>query len=161
MCKENVELLGESFPLFDYHLHWSPAISSSPPPSLVFCSCYLICFYKREYFMILCCAFYFLLFQIEQYKAEIKRLQESEAEIKALSVNYAALLKEKEVPDESQWKLYYGFHPFCLSCLMEVSVIGFVCLTSCMEWHLDSIYHNMFFDKLEPSHLTGSNFQIE
>ncbi|XP_030457283.1 golgin candidate 3-like [Syzygium oleosum] len=35
-------------------------------------------------------------FEIEQYKAEIKRLQESEAEIKALSVNYAALLKEKE-----------------------------------------------------------------
>lgn len=35
--------------------------------------------------------------QIEQYKAEIKKLQASEAEIKALSVNYAALLKEKEV----------------------------------------------------------------
>uniref|UniRef100_A0A5B7BAA0 Golgin candidate 4 n=1 Tax=Davidia involucrata TaxID=16924 RepID=A0A5B7BAA0_DAVIN len=34
--------------------------------------------------------------EIEQYKSEIKRLQESEAEIKALSVNYAALLKEKE-----------------------------------------------------------------
>ncbi|KAL5571504.1 hypothetical protein UlMin_021101 [Ulmus minor] len=34
--------------------------------------------------------------EIEQYKAEIKRLQESEAEIKALSKNYAALLKEKE-----------------------------------------------------------------
>ncbi|KAF7139616.1 hypothetical protein RHSIM_Rhsim07G0009400 [Rhododendron simsii] len=34
---------------------------------------------------------------IEQYKEEIKRLQESESEIKALSVNYAALLKEKEV----------------------------------------------------------------
>ncbi|KAL6982052.1 hypothetical protein U1Q18_023669 [Sarracenia purpurea var. burkii] len=34
--------------------------------------------------------------EIEQYKAEIKRLQESESEIKALSVNYAALLKEKE-----------------------------------------------------------------
>nr|KYP77198.1 hypothetical protein KK1_021474 [Cajanus cajan] len=34
--------------------------------------------------------------QIEQYKAEIKKLQASEAEIKALSVNYAALLKEKE-----------------------------------------------------------------
>lgn len=34
--------------------------------------------------------------EIEQYKAEIKKLQESEAEIKALSVNYAALLKEKE-----------------------------------------------------------------
>ncbi|XP_047148670.1 golgin candidate 3-like, partial [Vigna umbellata] len=33
---------------------------------------------------------------IEQYKAEIKKLQASEAEIKALSVNYAALLKEKE-----------------------------------------------------------------
>lgn len=36
------------------------------------------------------------LLQIEQYKEEIKRLQESESEIKALSVNYAALLKEKE-----------------------------------------------------------------
>lgn len=35
-------------------------------------------------------------FEIEQYKAQIKRLQESEAEIKALSVNYAAILKEKE-----------------------------------------------------------------
>ncbi|KAF5464372.1 hypothetical protein F2P56_014451 [Juglans regia] len=35
-------------------------------------------------------------FEIERYKSEIKRLQESEAEIKALSVNYAALLKEKE-----------------------------------------------------------------
>ncbi|KAM5587974.1 hypothetical protein ABKV19_006426 [Rosa sericea] len=34
--------------------------------------------------------------KIEQYRAEIKRLQESEAEIKALSKNYAALLKEKE-----------------------------------------------------------------
>ncbi|KAG8651007.1 golgin candidate 4 isoform X2 [Manihot esculenta] len=34
--------------------------------------------------------------EIEQYKAEIKRLRESEAEIKALSINYAALLKEKE-----------------------------------------------------------------
>ncbi|XP_048334962.2 golgin candidate 4 isoform X1 [Ziziphus jujuba] len=34
--------------------------------------------------------------EIEQYKAEIKRLQESEAEIKTLSKNYAALLKEKE-----------------------------------------------------------------
>ncbi|CAL0315022.1 unnamed protein product [Lupinus luteus] len=34
--------------------------------------------------------------EVEQYKAEIKRLQASEAEIKALSVNYAALLKEKE-----------------------------------------------------------------
>nr|GEX39281.1 hypothetical protein [Tanacetum cinerariifolium] len=34
--------------------------------------------------------------QIEQYKAEIKRLQESESQIKALSVNYAALLKERE-----------------------------------------------------------------
>ncbi|XP_051129293.1 golgin candidate 3-like [Andrographis paniculata] len=34
--------------------------------------------------------------QIEQYVAEIKRLKDSEAEIKALSVNYAALLKEKE-----------------------------------------------------------------
>ncbi|XP_059456767.1 golgin candidate 3-like isoform X2 [Corylus avellana] len=35
-------------------------------------------------------------FEIERYKAEIKKLQESESEIKALSVNYAALLKEKE-----------------------------------------------------------------
>ncbi|WCJ22686.1 golgin candidate 4 [Euphorbia peplus] len=34
--------------------------------------------------------------QIEQYKTEIRRLKESESEIKALSVNYAALLKEKE-----------------------------------------------------------------
>ncbi|KAI8545037.1 hypothetical protein RHMOL_Rhmol07G0012100 [Rhododendron molle] len=34
--------------------------------------------------------------EIEQYKEEVKRLQESESEIKALSVNYAALLKEKE-----------------------------------------------------------------
>ncbi|XP_020538477.1 golgin candidate 3 isoform X2 [Jatropha curcas] len=34
--------------------------------------------------------------ETEQYKAEIRRLQESEAEIKALSINYAALLKEKE-----------------------------------------------------------------
>ncbi|KAE9615821.1 hypothetical protein Lalb_Chr04g0259331 [Lupinus albus] len=34
--------------------------------------------------------------QIEQYEAEIKKLQASEAEIKALSLNYAALLKEKE-----------------------------------------------------------------
>ncbi|KAI3703184.1 hypothetical protein L1987_73082 [Smallanthus sonchifolius] len=34
--------------------------------------------------------------EIQQYKAEIKRLQESEAQIKALSVNYAALLKERE-----------------------------------------------------------------
>nr|XP_043628845.1 golgin candidate 4 isoform X2 [Erigeron canadensis] len=34
--------------------------------------------------------------EIEQYKEEIKRLQESEAQIKALSVNYAALLKERE-----------------------------------------------------------------
>lgn len=34
--------------------------------------------------------------EIEKYKLEIKRLKDSEAEIKALSVNYAALLKEKE-----------------------------------------------------------------
>ncbi|GAB2271766.1 hypothetical protein Dimus_006596 [Dionaea muscipula] len=34
--------------------------------------------------------------EIEQYKREIRRLKESEAEIKALSINYAALLKEKE-----------------------------------------------------------------
>ncbi|KAK1376744.1 Golgin candidate 3-like [Heracleum sosnowskyi] len=34
--------------------------------------------------------------EIDQYKAQIKKLQDSEAEIKALSVNYAALLKEKE-----------------------------------------------------------------
>ncbi|MBA0592411.1 hypothetical protein Gorai_009393, partial [Gossypium raimondii] len=33
---------------------------------------------------------------VERYRAEIKKLQESEAEIKALSFNYAALLKEKE-----------------------------------------------------------------
>ncbi|EYU32183.1 hypothetical protein MIMGU_mgv1a004962mg [Erythranthe guttata] len=37
--------------------------------------------------------------EMEQYEIEIKRLQESEAEIKALSVNYAALLKEKEFPE--------------------------------------------------------------
>ncbi|CAN1309087.1 Golgin candidate 4 [Linum perenne] len=34
--------------------------------------------------------------EIDQYESEIRRLRESEAEIKALSVNYAALLKEKE-----------------------------------------------------------------
>ncbi|XP_022757469.1 golgin candidate 4-like isoform X3 [Durio zibethinus] len=34
--------------------------------------------------------------EIERYREEIKKLQDSEAEIKALSVNYAALLKEKE-----------------------------------------------------------------
>lgn len=34
--------------------------------------------------------------EIERYKSEIKKLRDSEAEIKALSVNYAALLKEKE-----------------------------------------------------------------
>ncbi|MCL7042543.1 hypothetical protein MKW94_018704 [Papaver nudicaule] len=34
--------------------------------------------------------------EIEKYKAEIQRFQASEAEIKALSVNYVALLKEKE-----------------------------------------------------------------
>ncbi|KAI3908926.1 hypothetical protein MKW98_021995 [Papaver atlanticum] len=34
--------------------------------------------------------------EIEKYKTEIKKCQASEAEIKALSVNYAALLKERE-----------------------------------------------------------------
>ncbi|KAI3987907.1 hypothetical protein MKX01_021021 [Papaver californicum] len=34
--------------------------------------------------------------EIEKYKTEIQRLQASEAEIKALSVNYVGLLKEKE-----------------------------------------------------------------
>ncbi|KAF6146775.1 hypothetical protein GIB67_007489 [Kingdonia uniflora] len=34
--------------------------------------------------------------EVEQYKTEIQRLHTSEAEIKALSVNYAALLREKE-----------------------------------------------------------------
>lgn len=34
--------------------------------------------------------------EMERYKSEIQRLQASEAEIKALSVNYAAILKEKE-----------------------------------------------------------------
>ncbi|ESQ43922.1 hypothetical protein EUTSA_v10005812mg [Eutrema salsugineum] len=34
--------------------------------------------------------------EIERYKVEIKKLQDSEADIKALSVNYAALLREKE-----------------------------------------------------------------
>ncbi|CDY53912.1 BnaA07g38200D [Brassica napus] len=33
---------------------------------------------------------------LERYKAEIKKLQESESDIKALSVNYAALLRDKE-----------------------------------------------------------------
>lgn len=51
------------------------------------------------------------LLQIEQYKEEIKRLQESESEIKALSVNYAALLKEKEV--------------------IRCSVAGFLCCFVC------------------------------
>ncbi|KAK1376755.1 hypothetical protein POM88_032948 [Heracleum sosnowskyi] len=37
------------------------------------------------------------IFCIDQYRAQIKKLQDSEAEIKAVSVNYAALLKEKEV----------------------------------------------------------------
>ncbi|KAK6153220.1 hypothetical protein DH2020_012859 [Rehmannia glutinosa] len=40
--------------------------------------------------------------EIQQYKTEIKRLQESEAEIKALSVNYASLLKEKELKFRKQ-----------------------------------------------------------
>lgn len=35
--------------------------------------------------------------QIAKYKADILKLQSSEAEIRALSVNYAAMLKEKEV----------------------------------------------------------------
>ncbi|CAN7085651.1 unnamed protein product [Brassica oleracea var. botrytis] len=34
--------------------------------------------------------------EIERYKAEIKKLQEFESDIKALSVNYAALLRDKE-----------------------------------------------------------------
>ncbi|XWS35844.1 hypothetical protein CRYUN_Cryun20dG0031000 [Craigia yunnanensis] len=34
--------------------------------------------------------------EIERFRVEIKKLQESEPEIKTLSVNYAALLKEKE-----------------------------------------------------------------
>ncbi|GAV69909.1 hypothetical protein CFOL_v3_13409 [Cephalotus follicularis] len=34
--------------------------------------------------------------EIEHYKAEIKKLEESQAQIKALAVNYAAILKEKE-----------------------------------------------------------------
>ncbi|CAN7052527.1 golgin candidate 3 isoform X1 [Brassica rapa] len=34
--------------------------------------------------------------EIERYKAEIKKLQGSESDIKALSVNYAALLRDKE-----------------------------------------------------------------
>ncbi|XP_074263362.1 golgin candidate 3-like [Silene latifolia] len=34
--------------------------------------------------------------EIERYKTEIKKVKESENELKALSVNYAALLKEKE-----------------------------------------------------------------
>lgn len=47
--------------------------------------------------------------QIEQYQAEIKRLRESEAEIKALSVNYAALLKEKEVIFVASYFLFVQF----------------------------------------------------
>lgn len=38
-----------------------------------------------------------LFWQIAKYKEEIQKLQASEAEIKALSFNYAAILKEKEV----------------------------------------------------------------
>lgn len=37
--------------------------------------------------------------QIAKYKADILKLQASEAEIRALSVNYAAILTEKEVVD--------------------------------------------------------------
>ncbi|KAF9687869.1 hypothetical protein SADUNF_Sadunf02G0138000 [Salix dunnii] len=37
-----------------------------------------------------------LVITIEQYKARIKRLQESEVEIKSLSINYAAIRKEEE-----------------------------------------------------------------
>lgn len=62
-------------------------------------------------------------FQIEQYRAEIKRLQESEAEIKALSKNYAALLKEKEVPlrallstDSAQFIPLFNFETGNQSC---------------------------------------------
>lgn len=35
--------------------------------------------------------------QLEWYKGEIQRLQNSEAEIQAMSINYASLLKEREV----------------------------------------------------------------
>ncbi|KAL5190773.1 Golgin candidate 4 [Glycine soja] len=38
---------------------------------------------------------------IEEYKAEINRLEVSEAEIKALAVNYAALLKERGTKHQS------------------------------------------------------------
>ncbi|XP_028230353.1 golgin candidate 4-like [Glycine soja] len=39
--------------------------------------------------------------RIEEYKAEINRLEVSEAEIKALAVNYAALLKERGTKHQS------------------------------------------------------------
>ena len=51
------------------------------------------------------------LLQIEEYKAEINRLEASEAEIKALAVNYAALLKEKEV-----WMVFVNLVWFMSSC---------------------------------------------
>ncbi|KAF5188214.1 hypothetical protein FRX31_022200, partial [Thalictrum thalictroides] len=49
---------------------------------------------------------------IEQYKAEVQRLRPSETAIKTLSVNYAALLKEKEVGinhllGQSPWSLLF------------------------------------------------------
>lgn len=54
--------------------------------------------YSASWFCtIVCPNIHPLLYQIELYKTKIKKLQESESEIKALSVNYAALLKEKEV----------------------------------------------------------------
>ncbi|KAF2608174.1 hypothetical protein F2Q68_00045198 [Brassica cretica] len=46
--------------------------------------------------------------EIERYKAEIKKLQESESDIKALSVNYAALVRDKEV---TLWKNFTTLNP--------------------------------------------------
>lgn len=61
------------------------------------------------------------LLQIEQYKAEIKRVQESEAEIKALSINYAALLKETEVLRSLDVFLHLLIVMVCIGlvCLLE------------------------------------------
>lgn len=35
--------------------------------------------------------------QVEWYKSEVKRLQAAESDIQAMSMNYVALLKEREV----------------------------------------------------------------
>ncbi|KAL4568036.1 hypothetical protein LXL04_023636 [Taraxacum kok-saghyz] len=52
---------------------------------------------NSEVIAIICVSHRLMFELIAQYKLEIKRLQDSEAQIKALSVNYAALLKQKEV----------------------------------------------------------------